>query len=309
MRHLTTFRIVDAVARTGSIRSAAERLSQTPSAVQRRIQAYEDDIGVRIFERRATGVRLTAAGELVIQHVRDMLADTDRLQSRIADLSGMRRGRVSIGCSQALVPYFLPPLIAAYQAAHPAVRFNVQVLEHGQAAAALEAYSVDIVLVFLERGTPDYEVRLAVPQRLMAILRRDHPLCAHTSVRLRDCFGYPVITPLQGFGGRMLLERSLLGKSFAAPPSLESNSFEYLKAHAAVSDAVSFQVEIGSPSEAEGLPVTSREIDARDIAPGVLFVGQKRGRTLPVAATRFVEEVIRKLSDAKTDPDAAAGLG
>jgi DNA-binding transcriptional LysR family regulator len=300
---LTTFRIVDAVARCGSIRAAAERLSQTPSAVQRRVQAYEDDLGVQVFERSATGVRPTAAGELVIQHVRDMLADTDRLQSRIADLAGMRRGRVTIGCSQALTPFFLPRAIADYQAQHPAVTFDVRVLEHGAAASALENYVVDLVLVFIERGTPDYEVRLALPQPLVAIMRRDHPLAARQTVRLRDCFRYPVAAPQRGFGGRMLMERSLLGKSYATPPILESNSFEYLKAHVATSDAITFQVRIGAPRDDEGLQVVSREIDTRDVAPGVLFLGQKRGRILPVATSRFMEGLLRRLVE--IDPDSA----
>ncbi|MEM1149261.1 MAG: LysR family transcriptional regulator [Pseudomonadota bacterium] len=196
--------MVDAVAKMGSIRAAADRLSQTPSAVQRGVQAYEDDIGVKIFERSATGVRLTAAWELVIQHVRDTLADTDQLQSRISDLAGIRRGHVSIGCSQALVPYFLPRAIADYQSNHPDVTFNVEVHEHGLASTALESYAVDLVVVFVERGPPDYEVRLAVPQRLLAIMGQAHPLASRHTVRLRECFRYPVIVPQTGFGGRLL---------------------------------------------------------------------------------------------------------
>jgi len=51
MRHLQTYRFVDAVARAGSIRGAAESLAITPSALNRRILALEDDLGVAVFER------------------------------------------------------------------------------------------------------------------------------------------------------------------------------------------------------------------------------------------------------------------
>ncbi len=87
MKHLATFRLVDAIERTGSIRSAAELVSQTPSAVQRRLQSYEQELGFEIFDRSTKGVRPSAAGELVIHHIRETLAESDRLKNRIADLA------------------------------------------------------------------------------------------------------------------------------------------------------------------------------------------------------------------------------
>ena len=58
MKHLTTFRVIDAIARTGSIRGAADKLALTASAVQRRLQSYEDEIGFQIFDRGSHGVEL-----------------------------------------------------------------------------------------------------------------------------------------------------------------------------------------------------------------------------------------------------------
>ena len=295
MKHLTTFRLIDAIARTGSIRSAAEQVAQTPSAVQRRLQAYEDELGYQIFDRSPGGVRLNAAGELVIQHIREVLADTVRLRSRIADLSGNRRGHVSIGCSQALVPYFLPARIAAYQSEFPLVTFDVQVLEHRTASEALEDFSVDAVLVFSDGAVPDYEVILTVPQTLTAVMSRDHPLAQRKTLRLWQCYDFPIAAPNHGFGGRTLLNRSLYDKTFARAPVLETNSFEYLKAHVAMTDAISFQIQIGSPGLETAGPIVSRPIDPRDVPGGMLLLGQKRGRNLSVAASRFVEDVRRQL--------------
>lgn len=297
MKHLVTFRMIDAIERTGSIRAAAEQVFQTPSAVQRRLQNYETELGFEIFERTSKGVRLNAAGELAILHIRQSLADNDRLHSRISDLAGLRRGHVNIGCSQALMPYFLPAQIARYQIEHPQVTFNVQVMEHTQAAEALEAFLVDIVLVFDEKTVPDYEVHLAVPQRLAAIMARDHPLSRHPVLRLRQCYEYPVALALQGFSGRILLEKALYGKTFKKPPILQSNSFEFLTAHVATTQAITFQVQIGAPQDGENKAIISRAIDTRDVPGGVLLLGRKRSRTLPVAASRFLEQITRALSE------------
>ena len=108
MRHLQQLRYIDAVARTGSIRRAAESLAITSTALNRRILAVEEDLGTPIFERLPNGVRLSVAGELFIQYARQQLSDMARVQSQIADLSGERRGHVSMVCGQAMMLQFLP---------------------------------------------------------------------------------------------------------------------------------------------------------------------------------------------------------
>ena len=74
MKNLQVYRYVDAVDRYGSIRKAAEQLAITPSALNRRVLALEDELGVPIFERLGRGVRLSAAGELVVHVFRRQLA-------------------------------------------------------------------------------------------------------------------------------------------------------------------------------------------------------------------------------------------
>ncbi len=120
MRHLRILQYVDEVARSGSIRRAADKLNITASALNRRIQDFEQELGTQVFERLPRGVRLNAAGELLIRHIRGQLADVGRLRSQIEDLSGFRRGTVSIACSHALAHDFLPREIAGYRRAFPA---------------------------------------------------------------------------------------------------------------------------------------------------------------------------------------------
>ena len=115
MRHLQTLRLIQDVARIGSIRKAAEDLAITSSALNRRIQRFEEEFGAQIFERVPRGVRLNPAGELLMQHIRGQMTDLERIRGQVADLSGERRGHVTIACSQALNPSFLPEQIARYR--------------------------------------------------------------------------------------------------------------------------------------------------------------------------------------------------
>ena len=88
MNHLRFLRYADEVARAGSIRQAAERLHVAPSAVNRRIQDIEEELGTPIFERLPRGMRLTTAGELFMRYVRGRAADLERVRSEIEELKG-----------------------------------------------------------------------------------------------------------------------------------------------------------------------------------------------------------------------------
>lgn len=297
MRHLTTIALVDVVARTGSIRKAAEEMAITPSALHRRVQAFEDELGEQIFERLPHGVRLNAAGEMVILHIRNQIAETGRLKSRLADLSGMRRGHVSIACSQALTPYFLPREIAKYRKEFPEVTFDVRVLDHLAAEQALIDYSVDLALVFDSAQMAEFEISVAARQELRAIMVADHPLAKKDILRLRDCLKFPLALPTTNLGGRQLLQKSVALTSLHLSPSVESNSFEFLKKYILEEKALTFQIPIGAPDEiADDERLVSRKLDERDVYSGLLYLGQKRGRILPVASARFADQLSLSLA-------------
>ena len=298
MKHLTTFRVIDAIARTGSIRGAADHLALTPSAVQRRLQSYEEEIGFEIFDRGPQGVDLNSAGELVIMHIRDTFSETGKLASRLADLSGMRRGEVRIGCSQALVPYFLPHHISSYQTTYPNVVFEVIVLDHRIAQSALASHAIDLAVVFAADEVPEFKTLLGVRQQLVAVMGLNHPLANFEQLRLRQCYEYPLALPSVGFGSRAMVDLALQEKSYSRLPEMESNSFEYLKSHVAKTSSVTFQIECGAPlPPIKHLHLTARIIDQRDVAPGTLWIGQLAGRSLSVTTSRFAEQIGRDLSD------------
>lgn len=294
MKHVLPLRYIDAIARTGSIRRAAETLAITSTALNRRLLAMEEDLGVQIFERLPRGVRLSTAGELLIHHIRNQLSDLERVKSQIADLAGERRGHVSIACSQALLPFFLPEQIALYRRDHPAVTFSVRLRDRDAAEQALVDHSADLALVLEPVRFSDFEAVMTVRQQVCAVMATDHPLAARPVLRLRDVVGYPVGLPTITYGVRHLIDQGLMRASFTLHPTVESDSFEFLRRYPVAEGLVSFQIPIGLPlPETEGL--TWRPIDPRDVKPGQLFLGQLRGRSLPVAAAKFADQLSRVL--------------
>ena len=208
MKHLLPLRHVDAVARAGSIRKAAERLAITSTALNRRILAMEEELGVPIFERLPGGVRLSTAGELFVMHARGQIADMERLRSRIADLSGERRGHVSIVAGHACLERFLPAMIADYRRDHPAVTFSVRLCNRHGAEPVLADYRADIAMVYEGDWGPALQITAERAQAIHLLCRSDHPLAGENSIRLRDCLDHPMALPTRANGVRMLLERA-----------------------------------------------------------------------------------------------------
>ncbi len=296
MRHLQTLIFIDAVARAGSIRKAADTLAITSTALNRRILALEEELGVPIFERLASGVRLSTAGEILIQHIREQLSGMERVKAQIADLSGLRRGHVAIASSQALLPYFLPREIAAYKAEQPAVTFSVSRRDREAAERALRDHLADIAVVFQPVRMSEFHTLLTVRQPLHAVVGPQHPLVGAGPVRLRECLEYPVALPTADYGVRHILELAMRNSSLALSPGTESDSFEFLRGLARVSQLVTFQIPLGIPDEdlASGC---ARPIDPRDAPVGLVYMGQLRGRSLPIAPARFADQLARAFAE------------
>lgn len=298
MKYLYTFSLIDAVAKTGSIRRAANDMHITASALTRHIQRFEIEFGCEIFERLPNGVRLNTAGEMVLHHYQKTRADLERVRSQIADLSGIRRGHVSITCSQALMPYFLPTQIAQYRANYPGVNFSVSIGDRAKAETKLADFSADLALVFEPVSLVDFDIVQSVPQQVCALMKEDHPLARAKQLRLRDILNYPLILPSEFLAIRHLLNEAIHRMHHHFSPILESDSFEFIRHYVLQESAIGFQIPIGIRTE-NNTQLTYLPISEKDIPIGSLFLGQMRGRSLPVASSRFAQQVSNALNNIK----------
>ena len=302
LRHMRVWGYVLAIAQTGSIRQAAERLNIAPSALQRRLRDVEEDLGFDLFERSAGGVRLTAAGEIFLGWIRRQGAELERARQQMDALRGLRRGHVRIAASQALAVDFLPRAIATFRARYPLITFECAILGHDEAAARLLAHEADLVLAFGLPQRPEILALMSIGQRLCALMAQTHTLATRRPLRLRDCLAFPLALPGAAFGARRLLDEWAARRSLDIPVAVESNSFELLRHHVRNSDAVTFQIEIGATPGPAMPGLAAIAIDDRDMAHGPLVLAQLRGRPLHVAAASFAEHVGRALDEGRTTP-------
>ncbi|WP_456390399.1 LysR family transcriptional regulator [Profundibacter sp.] len=296
MRHLQVLKYVEKIARTGSLRSAAEELGITASALNRRILGIEQELGVQIFERHPAGLRPNIAGEILLKYIRDQIADMDRVKSRIADLSGMRAGHINIATTREVVQYFLPDLIKHHLSEFPAVTFGVNLHERGEAESSLLDNTNDIAIVFEPIHLKELQTVYAGTQQLFCIMSASHPLASKESLKIYDCIDFPLLLPKHPEGIRQVLD-VIAGKiGITLEPALESNSLDLLRLMSQDSEALSFSLAINLRPDLEKDRLVSVPLDMSANQAGVLVAGYLRGRTLPVAAARFLETVNKNLS-------------
>lgn len=296
MKHLRTLQFIDTIARAGSIRRAAEELAIDSSALNRQVLAFEEEFGMPVFERLPRGVRLSTAGELLIQHIRTQLSDFSRLRSQIADLSGVRRGHVAIATTRAALPFFLPEQIALYRREHPAVTFDVQQHDRSSAEGALVDYRADIALAFEPVQHSEFQILARIRQQVVAIMNHDHPLADRESVRLRHCLEYPLALPSASAGVRQLLEIGTVALGEVLSPMIECESAQFLTRCACEDDFISFDIPLGiSCAHLSEHGLVARSIVQGDMPDGSLYLGQLKGRALSVAASKFADQLVQAL--------------
>jgi DNA-binding transcriptional LysR family regulator len=282
---------VDAVARHGSIRKAADALNLASSALNRQILDLEQSLGSALFERLPRGVRLTAAGEVFVAYSRQAISELKVVESRVEQLRGLVRGQVSVGAVESVAGELLPAAITHFQSAHRNVRFNVQIGVPDELVSALMADEADLILTHHPPPKKHAVIVTAAEQALCALMSADHPLAGRDGLHLRDCVGYPLALGDTTLAGRTLIEQALAQASFELDPRLVSNSVETMKAFARMNRGVCFQfLKRNHTSNLSGDMVAVPLVDA-PLQQARLFLAIRRGRVLSVAAAAFVELV------------------
>lgn len=300
MQNLRIYKYIDKIAQTGSIRQAAEQLYITPSALNRRLIALEQELGVKVFERLGRGVRLSTAGELLIDHIRKHLSETETLKSRIEDLSGLRRGHVTIACTQAALPFFIPNEIQKYKKQFPLVNFSVLNKDGADAANALLNHTADIALVFDPLRQSDFHTLFATAQSVHAIMAQSHDLASKSKVSISECLNYPLALPTLKYGLRKTMENIFDKLLTRITPTIEADSYIFLQNYISNSNAIGFELKIGIPqNDSSGL--ISRPVKLPRDTSVLIYINHLKSRNLPVAANKFalqLADTLQILEDA-----------
>lgn len=184
-----------AVGRLGSIRRAADELNVSASAIDRQILNAEAELGLPLFERLPTGLRLTAAGEMMMASGVQWQQDLAGLRARVEDLRGLKRGHVDIAVIDSLARGHVPATIHAIQQRYPGITMGVRVMGNDAVRRAVIDGKVDFGILFEPQSYRELTVRAFTEVVLGFVTPPDHRLAKLPAARFSTCADEPMIVP------------------------------------------------------------------------------------------------------------------
>ena len=196
----TALRYFCETANTRSIRAASERLHVAPSAISRQIAKLEHELRTPIFDRRAHGMTLTAAGEILQSKVEEMMREFARVTSHIAALQNLQSGTVDVYCFRTATETFVAPVLHEFYMRYPNVSFNITMSSTDETIEALTNRTAEIGLVV---NPPVRDTILSTEifrDAIVAAVAPNHPLAGCKTVSLREIAEFPLGLTEPSFG-------------------------------------------------------------------------------------------------------------
>jgi len=220
--------VFHAVARHLSFTRAAEALFMTQPAVTFQIRQLEEQYNTRLFERRHGSISLTPAGELVLSYAERILALSDELDTRLAEMTGEMRGPLLLGASTTIAEFMLPRVLGEFNALYPQVRARLIVANSESIAARVAEHTLDVGLIEAPAKVPGLTSEVCGEDDLVVICAPDYPLAALPRVGPRALVDYEYVSREPGSGTREITDA-------------------YFRANRVAVDDLKTQMELGSP--------------------------------------------------------------
>jgi len=229
--------VFHAVAKNLSFTRAADALFLTQPAVTFQIKQLEEQYNVRLFERRHGGISLTPAGDLVLSFAEKILALSDEMETRLAEMTGEMRGPLLVGASTTIAEFMLPRILGEFNAAYPQVRARLIVANSESIESQVAEHTLDVGLIEVPAKLAGLTSQICCEDELQVICAPDYPLAGKKSVTPKILADYEFISREPGSGTREITD-------------------EYFLYHKVQPGQLKTQMELGSPEALKGIVST-----------------------------------------------------
>ncbi|GHU36103.1 LysR family transcriptional regulator [Betaproteobacteria bacterium] len=222
-----------------SFARAAEELHLTHAAISLQIKQLEEVSNSVLFDRIGKRVYLTDAGEVLLEHARQILRLLNDVDESLMALKGLKGGRVSIAVTST-TEYFAPGLLAEFRKMHPDVRVRLLVDNREAVARLLEDNEVDMAIMGRPPAGMDAEAVDFAPHPFVIVCCADHPLAGRSGLTISDIIDEPMIVREIGSGTRSAMEEFFRLRAIEPNIVMEMGSNEAIKQAVVAGLGISF---------------------------------------------------------------------
>ena len=284
---LRQLEIIRAIAETGSFTAAGEKLHVSQSAISRQILILEDELGEPVFHRIGRRIRITAAGESLLQLSHRVFRDLQDTVSVISDTREALRGSIGLVGGMTVCLYVFPRLLAEVRRIHPSLDMRVTVGSTQRSIEMLRTGGGDLGLLTLPIEASDLVSVPLLQEELLLVTYPSHPLAAQKQIVPADLDKQPFVLFETGSITRRIVEEFFGRERISPPVIMETENVEIIKAMVRSGLGISI-----IPWQAAAADVSTRQLFCSRIA-GVSLERQtgwlypKMGR-LPRAVTEVM---------------------
>ena len=287
---LRQLHIFEAVARHLSYTRAAEELHLTQPALFAQVKQLEESVGLTLLERIGKQIYLTPAGTEVLTTSRETVEAVERLEMRLADMQGLKKGKLRIAIVTT-AKYLIPRLLGEFCTRYPGIEAALTVTNREKLLGRLAENADDLVIL----GTPpehlDVVARPIADNPLVVVARQDHPLAGKKKIPLKRIAEEPFILREPGSGTRLTIERHFARHGLAPRIRMELGSNEAIKQ--AIAGGLGISVLSGHSLALEG---ERGPLQTLDVAGFPLmrkwYVSYPAGKHLSVVAEAFLAHLL-----------------
>jgi DNA-binding transcriptional LysR family regulator len=226
LRHLHTFKTV---AETKGFTKAAEMLSYAQSSVTAQIQALEEELGTKLFDRLGKKIVLTTAGEKLLSYASQILELHDNAVQELT-AGSVPAGTLTIGAPESLAAFRLPAIIREYTSLYPQVKIILRPGVCWELRSLARSGELDIVfLLEPEVQEHDLHIETLVIEKMAIVAPPDHPLALRSVIEAEDLKEETLLHTEPGCSYRTLFEKHLNSCGVFPGTDLEFWSIEAIK--------------------------------------------------------------------------------
>ena len=294
IRHATLrqLQVFEAIVRLGSFTRAAEELFLTQPTVSMQIKKLSDSMGLPLFEHVGRNVEPTEAGLVLYDACRSMFETLTNLEMKIADLKGLKSGRLRLGVVTT-AKYLAPEILGEFSRLYPGIDLALKVTNREHIIDRMHA-NVDDLYIMGHASNEELEIESYpfAPNPLVFIAPRDHPLVGKKKIPLSEIAKEPFIIREPGSGIRDSTVKTFSKYNVQPRVRMELGSNEAIK-HAVVGGLGLAVLSLNTLSlESVDGPVAILDVQGFPIMRHWYLV-HPRGKELSLVAKTFLEFAVQ----------------
>ena len=276
----------EAVVRLGSFSRAAEELHVTQPAISNRIRLLQEEVGLPMVEQLGRRLYLTDAGHQLLATCGDWLETWSRFEQSIADLKGLKQGRLRLAVVTT-TKYFMPRVLGPFCNLFPGIDISMQVLNRDGLLERLTRNKDDLYVMGVPPEGAEIESERLMENPLVVLAPTFHPWATRTQIPFAELADAAFVMREQGSGTRITVEREFQERGLSLRVKLELGSNEAIKQ--AVAGGLGLAILSRSTTRLDTAQAELVELDVEGFPiRRSWYVVWPRGKQLSVVARTFL---------------------